>query len=196
MTVKTTSNGYPYPDGDDPVNNGDNVIHQLAEALPPRLAMQGSGGAGSSYTTGSTGGVLVSYTTPFDAVPRIVSLFAISTALVLTLDNTNDAGGVSATRFRFTAFRIADGTVWANKTVGVNWAALGVVRPSLTTRKQLPAADDVTRRLPGEPVYSDWVACTNTGCAEYGIPKDAAGFDVRTIVCGECGQPVQPIEAP
>lgn len=37
MSTDTTPNGFPYPNGDDRVSNGDNMIKALAEAVDARL---------------------------------------------------------------------------------------------------------------------------------------------------------------
>ena len=56
----TTPNGYPWPNGTEPVRDGDNAIKALAEKVDPRLPL-GMTGIYGNYTVNASGFCTVTF---------------------------------------------------------------------------------------------------------------------------------------
>jgi formate dehydrogenase assembly factor FdhD len=76
MSTGATPKGYPFPHGDDPIANGDNVIAALATAIDTKQPMAWTSGAVNTAALAANTGVSVAVTFPvgrFNAAPQVVA---------------------------------------------------------------------------------------------------------------------------
>lgn len=73
MTTGTTPKGYPYPNGDDPIANGDNMITALATAVDTHLG-RAAAGLVSAPTFGPQSMAVTFPVGRFTSGPRVVAL--------------------------------------------------------------------------------------------------------------------------
>lgn len=124
----TTANGYPYPDGNDPVRNGDNVIAALANALPPKLIYQA--GTQNVTTSGASAGFIINFPTAFkDGTTPMCGCTAVSPqsgAYTINVNGGTLPHGANNTRSEWAAYN-SDGSAAVAKTVRVRWWAVGII---------------------------------------------------------------------
>lgn len=126
MSIGISPSGYPYPNGDDPIRNGDNVARQLAEALPRAMVIYDGGAAGVTTTTSGNGRLSVVY--PAFATPPALIIYALVPGTTypawFSADSVNDTGGFSTTRATWTVFDKTGVTI-KNTAMSVRWWAIG-----------------------------------------------------------------------
>lgn len=120
MTTGLTPKGYPYPNGDDRVSNGDNVIKALAEKIDATVP---SGAAGVANMPAAAAGVVSTLVVNFPA-----GRFTTAPSVVMTPINNYGANPVSwyvtaTTAASFTANLLRNGAA-LGAGPALNWIAV------------------------------------------------------------------------
>lgn len=189
----TTPKGYPYPEGTDPVVDGDDAIQALAEAIDTKQPHAQA--VGTAEFTGVRPGNAKSIAVTFPA-----GLFTANPYVTLGIYST--VPGEKATSHSnksATGFTVHGGYTGASTSVDyrVNWHATQVAAPTavnLLADEATAAAADAT------------VTCPTDGCANEGIPIDISTHYVNeddgttqpvdAVQCGVCGADITATEEP
>ncbi len=186
MTTGTTTKGYPYPNGDDPITNGDNVIKALADKLNLTVPMAMAVGTVSfpDVSANSVQSVQVNH-----PVGRFTTA---PICIISPISGTPQARNAGCSPPNSTYFVAYLGN-WGTGTVTAPSASYVTLQMGATTAPGLAAADaDLQAEGPT-------VACTTAGCENEGIAlpaatewtdEDGTSHPVNAYQCGVCGQPI------
>lgn len=185
MTTGATTNwALPFPNGDDPVYNGDNVIRSLAAKLDqiiPRVAV----GAISQMTGAANATRTATVTLPanlFKTVPQVVAGLATSNGSAGSV-NTEVWVGTTTT----SSFNVGVNRSNASD-VAVRWVAGSSPAGPFTAAAFSAAA--------AAPEPDGFVSCPTDGCPNEGIPipvsstwadDDGVTQPISEFFCGVCG---------
>jgi len=119
-----TAGGLPYPEGTEPVRDGDNAIKALADAMQARGVGNRWAAERQNITTGSTGIAIVAFLQPFTSQPVVAGLIEWTYGNVfITIDSTQN-GGVNGAAFYLRVAR-PDGSAVLNAPVLISYIAVG-----------------------------------------------------------------------
>jgi hypothetical protein len=119
-----TTNGYPYPLGTDPVADGDDAIHNLANAVDAMSGVSAAGAATASIPANNSG-VYTTVTYPvgrFTAAPAMMGIVTTPTATWMVNVATNG----SATSGQIRVQTITGSTVGSATTISFTWQARSI----------------------------------------------------------------------
>lgn len=122
MAGTTPIHGLPYPDGSDPINEGDDKIHELALAVEDKLGRMVAQGMSAVTTTNAAGGGSIAFPAPFGVAHSVVMNSGDQDAfngyiVVLGSQRTSVSCGFLACD--------ANGGGVPNRTLRIEWVAIG-----------------------------------------------------------------------